>query len=130
MCYSRDTFDKKIFLFFYTGLSWSLISYGSSFAICKTCFLHISTILSVQDKKALQYCKMTVLRTMIMPRFTRFSLNRSQKLSFCHIPVLNPKHTLRDFEILGWCPAWSVLPHGEKVPLYPWLATLLVMVSR
>ena len=36
----------------------------------------------------------------------------------------------RDFEILGWCPAGPVLPHGEKVPLWPWLATLLVMVSR
>ena len=23
----------------------------------------------------------------------------------------------RDFEILGWCSAGSVLPHGEKVPL-------------
>ena len=33
----------------------------------------------------------------------------------------------RDFEILGWCP---VLPHGEKVPLQPWLATLLVMLSQ
>ena len=23
----------------------------------------------------------------------------------------------QDFEILGWCPAGPVLPHGEKVPL-------------
>ena len=23
----------------------------------------------------------------------------------------------RDFEILGWCPAEPVLPHGEKVAL-------------
>ena len=23
----------------------------------------------------------------------------------------------RNFEILGWCPAGPVLPHGEKVPL-------------
>ena len=23
----------------------------------------------------------------------------------------------RDFEILGWCPAGPVSPHGEKVPL-------------
>ena len=36
----------------------------------------------------------------------------------------------QDFEILGWCPAEPVLPHGEKVLLYPWLATLLVMVSK
>ena len=35
----------------------------------------------------------------------------------------------RDFEILGWCPAGPVLPHGE-VPLRPWLATVLVMASR
>ena len=38
MCYSRDTFDKKIFLSFYFGFSWSLVSYCSSFSICKTCF--------------------------------------------------------------------------------------------
>ena len=36
----------------------------------------------------------------------------------------------RDIEILGWCPAGPVLPHEEKVPLKPWLATLLVMVSQ
>ena len=24
----------------------------------------------------------------------------------------------QDIEILGWCPAGPVLPHGEKVPLY------------
>ena len=35
----------------------------------------------------------------------------------------------RDFEILGWCPAGPVLPNVEKVPLWPWLATLLVIVS-
>ena len=29
---------KKIFLLFYFGFSWSLVSYGSSFAICKTWF--------------------------------------------------------------------------------------------
>ena len=44
--------------------------------------------------------------------------------------VSNKKVFPRDFEILGWCPAGPVLPHGEKVPLQPWLATLLVMVSR
>ena len=42
------------------------------------------------------------------------------------IPLIFPQ----DFEILGWCPAEPVLPHGEKVLLYPWLATLLVMVSK
>ena len=36
----------------------------------------------------------------------------------------------QDFEILGWSPAGTFLPHGEKVPLQPWLATLLVIVSR
>ena len=36
----------------------------------------------------------------------------------------------RDTEILGWRLAGPVLPYGEKVPLWPWLATLLVMVSR
>ena len=23
----------------------------------------------------------------------------------------------QDIKTLGWCPAWSVLPYGEKVPL-------------
>ena len=27
----------------------------------------------------------------------------------------------QDITILGWCPAGPVLPHGEKVPLLPWL---------
>ena len=35
----------------------------------------------------------------------------------------------QDIEIKGWCPLGTVLPHGEKVPLQPWLATLLVMLS-
>ena len=30
-----------------------------------------------------------------------------------HIEEVYPQ----DIEILGWCPAGSVLPHGEKVPL-------------
>ena len=41
---------KKLFLLFYFGFSWSLVSYGSSFAICKICFLHVSTKLSVHNK--------------------------------------------------------------------------------
>ena len=35
-----------------------------------------------------------------------------------------------DIEILSCYPAGPVLPHGDKVPLQPWLATILVMVSR
>ena len=35
----------------------------------------------------------------------------------------------RDIEILGWCLAGPFLHHGEKVPLWPWLAALLVTVS-
>ena len=37
--------------------------------------------------------------------------------------------SLRDIKILGWCPAESVLPHGEKVPLRPWIFTLIVIGS-
>ena len=33
--------------------------------------------------------------------------------TFRYTMFLNPQ----DFEILGWCPAGPVLPHGEKVPL-------------
>ena len=45
-------------------------------------------------------------------------------------PLDIPETSLRDIEILGWCQAGSVIPDGEKVPLKPWLATILVMVSR
>ena len=50
----------------------------------------------------------------------------------CHffqvqIKVLPPP---QDIEVLGSCPAGPVLHHGEKVPLQPWLTTLLLMVSQ
>ena len=35
-----------------------------------------------------------------------------------------------DTEILCWCLAGPVLPHGEKLPLLTWLAPLLVMVCN
>ena len=31
--------------------------------------------------------------------------------------LLHTNIKTRDIKILGWCPAGSVLPHGEKVPL-------------
>ena len=31
--------------------------------------------------------------------------------------AFNLKQSPQDFEILGWCSAGPVLPHGEKVPL-------------
>ena len=52
------------------------------------------------------------------------------KISFYHVilhpsevnhmktkALLNLSFSPRDIEILGWCPAEPVLPHGEKVPL-------------
>ena len=39
------------------------------------------------------------------------------------LAILSPKIMVaakvlpRDYEMLGWCPAGPVLPHGEKVPL-------------
>ena len=53
-------------------------------------------------------------------------------ITHCKLITIEPQFFSppRDFEILGWCPVGPVLPHGEKVPLYPWLATLLVMVSQ
>ena len=30
---------------------------------------------------------------------------------------MNTVYYPQDIEILGWCPAGTVLPHGEKVPL-------------
>ena len=36
----------------------------------------------------------------------------------------------QDIEVCGYCPAGSVLPHREKVPLQPLLIFLLVMLSK
>ena len=54
-------------------------------------------------------------------------LKNSDSTNFVHFihPQMNPLP-----EILGWCPTGPVLPHWQKVPLQPWLATLLVMVSQ
>ena len=46
------------------------------------------------------------------------------------MPLFKKLKVTKDTEILGWCPVESVLPHGEKVPLWPWFTTLLVMVSQ
>ena len=35
-----------------------------------------------------------------------------------------------DYKTLGWSLSRSVLPHEEKVPLQPWLTTLLVLASQ
>ena len=32
-----------------------------------------------------------------------------------------PENSPQVIKILGWCPVGPVLPHGEKVSLYPWL---------
>ena len=37
---------------------------------------------------------------------------------------------LRDIKILGLCLVGPTLPHREKMSVYPWLATLLVMAPR
>ena len=37
------------------------------------------------------------------------------KLRLQNLLIINV--STRDNKILGWCPAGSVLPHGEKVPL-------------
>ena len=37
----------------------------------------------------------------------------TMKYEIMNYEILYP----RDYEILGWCPAGPVLPHGEKVPL-------------
>ena len=46
----------------------------------------------------------------IDPKFGSYQTAKSYK-------KLKAKRYPRDFEILGWCPAAPVLPHGEKVPL-------------
>ena len=40
--------------------------------------------------------------------FTNFAIRTPTSLT---------TYTFRDIEILGWCPAGPVLPHGEKVAL-------------
>ena len=64
-------------------------------------------------------CKFLMLRTAYLPVDTYYDIRAFSNLFYPH-----------DFEILGWCSVGPVLPQGEKVPLQPWLAILLVMVSR
>ena len=40
------------------------------------------------------------------------------------------RHSSGVIKILDWCPAGSVLPHGEKVTLELWSATLFVIVLQ
>ena len=40
-----------------------------------------------------------------------------------NLPGISPG----DIKMPGWCPVEQVLPQGEKVPLWPWLATPLVI---
>ena len=48
---SRYTFTKRFYLSHF-GFSGPLVSHGSSFAICRICFLHISTKIHVSNRKA------------------------------------------------------------------------------
>ena len=45
--------------------------------------------------------------------------NNKYKLKywFAMLYIHGRKCMIGSFKILGWCPAGSVLPHGEKVPL-------------
>ena len=46
------------------------------------------------------------------------SLDKKKKLKQLKIEYSGAlKYYIRDIEILGWCPTWSVLPHGKNVPL-------------
>ena len=47
-------------------------------------------------------------RPSVLTRFIRENTPLSLTFEKTHV---------RDYEILGWCPAGPVLPHGEKVPL-------------
>ena len=60
----------------------------------------------------------TLLQNTLMIEFWIFELMQGEILKLrtvYHKP--QKKHFPETFKILGWCPAGSVLPHGEKVPL-------------
>ena len=40
-----------------------------------------------------------------------------EKMDTSKVKKINNNRCPRDFEILGWCPVGTFLPHGEKVPL-------------
>ena len=68
---------------------------------------------TVIDKKSVQKPILVLTRTIICSNNKFFAISKivnKQSESACNN---------RDMEILGWCPVWPVLPHGEKVPLYP-----------
>ena len=49
-------------------------------------------------------------------RFPPTTLFRGEEGSWCHDNAWYILLCSSDIEILGWCPAGTVLPHGEKVP--------------
>ena len=52
-------------------------------------------------------------RLLIVSKFTKFG--KFPLADYFHYILIIK--TSRDIEILGWCPAASILPCGEKVPL-------------
>ena len=60
--------------------------------------------------------------------YAELFLRKSKEICLMHFCA--PRSDLQDITLQGWCPAGSVLLHGEKVPLKPWLATLLLMMSQ
>ena len=60
------------------------------------------------------YCR---INSKIATLFPRVVMSRNEFENIFAFLYCCDKDSPRDFEILGWCPAGPVLPHGEKVPL-------------
>ena len=109
----------------------AIIKYNEHNKIYNSCSLQLKQVIVIK-------IILLIVLNVDLEMLTSFSLFSSSfvfylilaLLFICIIYIFFEFGIPQDFEILDWCPAGPVLPHGEKVPRWPWLATLLVMVSQ
>ena len=57
-------------------------------------------------------------RASVLCKFNILAKTKSFIISLLYLFIMFIYYVYHEtFKILGWCPAGSVLPHGEKVPL-------------
>ena len=75
--------------------------------------LPVSLVYSFEDPNE----QLNTLNNLILECIKRHALLVKTKFTHPPAPWMKQDISRRHLKILGWCPAGSVLPHGEKVPL-------------
>ena len=84
--------------------------------ICSTFFFSICSKLA----KLIRHLPIQVLKIAmyLVKKKCQVNLLNIAHVQYNYLLLITSKNkSPQDNEILGWCPAGSVLPHGEKVPL-------------